>query len=108
MNADGFGIGWYDDVGACQQGPASGIAGANGAASENELSFSPETHPGASAMDLEGHAIDPDDADPLEDQRKADVARVERRKIEADEERERPCLFKSISPVCSSAIGCLH
>ena len=97
MNADGFGIGWYDPISR----NAAGIVSVDVSRSASEINFPPETDEDDAngAMDLEGHAIDPDEADPVEDRRKEDVARAERRKVEAEAESQRPCLFKSISPV---------
>ncbi|ORX39847.1 putative cytoplasm protein [Kockovaella imperatae] len=100
MNADGFGIGWYDPLQTpCQEkdpypettspkSPSENPSLSNGVAQRAEAS-SP-MHPTGSSGVFEG-----DDADAQ--QLLADRAK------ERELENERPCIFKSISPAWSNA-----
>jgi glutamine amidotransferase len=83
--ADGFGIGWYDPV-ETAPGPSPLRAVANPAPQALLQQSQPEQDPSASTT-----------LDKSEAEKEQEVLR--QRELEQEMENERPCVFKSISPV---------
>lgn len=86
--ADGFGIGWYDPVPTSPQGPSPLRAVANPA---------PQSVLRQSTGDAELQNGPTHVKDKSEEEKEQEV--LKQRELEQELENERPCVFKSISPV---------
>ncbi|KIR58710.1 hypothetical protein I312_102825 [Cryptococcus bacillisporus CA1280] len=104
LNADGFGIGWYDPLPAI---PASAAPHPATSPAPPSTPSTPCTCPNvvaaqashSQAYDVQGNY--PVDADGQMDENTLEV--MKEREVERELENERPCLFKSISPAWSNA-----